>query len=622
MVTAHGNVAGLLSKHGYTELRKVGEGSFGKAILVQAADGSRLICKMVDVSKASRKEMQDAVKEGQLLAELKHPYIVRYRENFTENGWLCILMDYCEGGDLTKQIEETKKRRQTIAEEQVLKWFAQALMALKYIHDKHILHRDLKPSNFFLSKGGSMKMGDFGIAKVLACTIAVAKTQIGTPYYLSPELCQEKPYAWPSDIWSMGCILYEMCVLKVPFDAPNIAGLVQKIVRGPIPSIPNSYSGFVGQLCSQMLDRNPNSRPGSAEILDRPRIRSIVDQMIEEAQAANVTNVIGGSAPAAGPTSTPYERCAGTYKKGDLVEYYSASHKDWLPATVTNADESARIVIDLKPNTWIAKAEQAIKIRPRTKSVTDCPPARAASPMVRQSPSMQRSPSIGPADRGTPRGGGACPSPVAQRSPSVGPGPQPASRCASPMMNRSPSIGFGDRPSSSRPSEPAMHQRTPSVASVARPDAIAYRRGDLVEYYSMSHKDWLPAVVANLDSDGRIVIDLKPNTWLSKDEQAAKVRPRGRGASANRPASRGTPMVQRSPSVGALASGNHQARGMTPSRAPSPCRGSSRDRAESPFVRRDAGAGTPRMRPPGLPPGMPKASDSPLRQGGKCIAGI
>merc|ERR1719414_1123818 len=147
-------------------------------------------------------------------------------------------MDFCEGGDLTKQIEAAKRRRMPLSEDQVLRWYTQAILAIKYIHDRHVLHRDLKPSNFFLSKSGNVKMGDFGIAKVLACTAACAKTQIGTPYYLSPEVCQEKPYTWPSDIWAMGCILYECCALRVPFEAANISGLVQKICRGPTPTVP------------------------------------------------------------------------------------------------------------------------------------------------------------------------------------------------------------------------------------------------------------------------------------------------------------------------------------------------------------------------------------------------
>merc|ERR1719188_1932947 len=218
MVLPHRDIGGLLKRHSYTEIKKIGEGSFGRALLVQSDEGHKLVCKMVDVSQASTKETQDAVKEGRLLAAFKHPYVVRYRESFIDSGWLCILMDYCEGGDLTKQIEVARKARRNIPEEQILRWMTQALLALKYIHDKHVLHRDLKSGNFFLSKAGNLKMGDFGIAKVLNCTQAVARTQIGTPFYLSPEVCQEKPYAWASDIWAMGVILFELFALKLPFD--------------------------------------------------------------------------------------------------------------------------------------------------------------------------------------------------------------------------------------------------------------------------------------------------------------------------------------------------------------------------------------------------------------------
>ncbi|OLP85947.1 Serine/threonine-protein kinase Nek1 [Symbiodinium microadriaticum] len=283
MPLAHRDFSSVLTKHGFAEIKKIGEGSFGKALLVQTEDGTKLVCKAVDVSSASSKETQDAVKESRLLAALKHPYIVRYRHSFIENGWLCIFMDYCEGGDLSKVIESAKRRGQRLPEDQILRWITQALLALKYIHEKHVLHRDLKSGNFFISSSGNLKMGDFGIAKVLSSTLACARTQIGTPYYLSPEVCQEKPYTWPSDIWAMGCILYELCALKVPFDAPNISALVQRICRGPTPTLPTS-SDFLRQLCNaEMLQRNPGHRPSAEAILQRPPMQAMVKHMLEEA---------------------------------------------------------------------------------------------------------------------------------------------------------------------------------------------------------------------------------------------------------------------------------------------------------------------------------------------------
>mmetsp|Transcript_61653 Transcript_61653/g.133512 ORF Transcript_61653/g.133512 Transcript_61653/m.133512 type:complete len:598 (-) Transcript_61653:278-2071(-) len=595
MAMAHRDIATLLKKHGFAEIRKVGEGSFGKAILVQSQDGSRLICKMVDISRASPREMQDAVKEGKLLAQLRHPYIVRYCESFTESGWLCILMDYCEGGDLTKQIEEARRARRSISEEQIMKWFTQAILALKYIHDKHILHRDLKPSNFFLAQGKTMKMGDFGIAKVLSCTIAVARTQIGTPYYLSPEVCQEKPYTWPSDMWAMGCILYEMCALKVPFDAPNIPGLVQKITRGTVPSVPSTYSPFVRQLCGEMLNRNPDARPSTDDILQRPAINAVVKQSVEEESPKAAANPGGDdgslpAAPAAAPSPAPlegaYGETAGTYKRGDLVDYLSSAHKEWLPARVMNVDGDGRIIIDLKPNTWITAQEQATKVRPRQVKLPERAVGRAASPMVRRSPSVG---SVG----GRPSSRAA--SPMVGNSPSWD---RPASRANSPRaMQRNPSVGPYPRPNS-RGAPPSPRGFSPSRGCPSPlPGWGSYRKGDLVEFYSQSHKDWLPATILNVDSKGSIIIDLKPNTWITVDEQTAKVRRRARAGS--RCAS---PYVQRSPSNGAL-------RAMTPG-APSPGR--------APSPRGGAGGGTPRVRPPGIP----RVSDSPLRHGGRNIAGL
>jgi len=202
--------AKLLLKHGYSGVKKIGEGSFGVAVLVQDTDGSRSVCKSVKVGSASMEDLLTAKKEARLLANLAHPNIVRYRTSFLDLGWFCIVMDFCDGGSLEEKISRAAKGSKPLPEDQIIRWFTQAMLALEYLHVKGILHRDLKPSNLFLTKAGDLVVGDFGLSKVLDCTVACAKTLVGTPYYLSPEVIQDKPYFWPSDIWSMGCILYEM----------------------------------------------------------------------------------------------------------------------------------------------------------------------------------------------------------------------------------------------------------------------------------------------------------------------------------------------------------------------------------------------------------------------------
>merc|ERR1719265_3031552 len=237
---------------------------------------------MIDISRASKQERDDALKESQVLSRLRHPYIVRYRENFLEDGWLCIVMDYCEGGDLSARIKRAKETRKPFSEEQVLRWFTQAILALKYIHSIHILHRDLKSGNFFLSKSGNIKIGDFGIAKVLECTAACAQTQVGTPYYLCPEICKGRPYSWGSDIWAMGCILHELCALKVPFDGHDLKSLIQNITKAPTPQLPAKYSRPVQDVLNKLLSRNPAARPYADDILEIPVIRDVARKMHSE----------------------------------------------------------------------------------------------------------------------------------------------------------------------------------------------------------------------------------------------------------------------------------------------------------------------------------------------------
>eukprot|EP00916_Digyalum_oweni_P026006 GHVL01042809.1.p1 GENE.GHVL01042809.1~~GHVL01042809.1.p1 ORF type:complete len:427 (+),score=79.22 GHVL01042809.1:45-1325(+) len=267
----------------YTKVREVGSGTFGKAVLVKDPDGAKFIMKVIDISRMTEKEKKDADNEVMVLSAVKHPYIINYRESFKHKGrQLCIVMDYAEGGDLFTRIQKQKSTGTGFSEQQILRWFTQAALALKYLHDKHILHRDLKSQNFFLSGSGRLRLGDFGISKVLAATCAFAKTSIGTPYYLSPEICQDRPYSWSSDIWSLGCVLFEMAALKVPFDASNLRQLVDKIVKGPTPSIPSQYSSALRQLGQDLLNRDWRKRPSAADVLQREVVQLEIRRMLKE----------------------------------------------------------------------------------------------------------------------------------------------------------------------------------------------------------------------------------------------------------------------------------------------------------------------------------------------------
>ncbi|XP_066533295.1 serine/threonine-protein kinase Nek1 isoform X2 [Hoplias malabaricus] len=253
----------------YEKVKKIGEGSFGKAILVKSReDGHQYVIKEIGISRMSNKERQESRKEVAVLANMSHPNIVQYKESFEEGGCLYIVMDYCEGGDLFKKINNQKGV--LFSEEQILDWFVQICLALKHVHDRKILHRDIKSQNIFLTKDGTVQLGDFGIARVLNSTVELARTCIGTPYYLSPEICENKPYNNKSDIWALGCVLYEMCTLKHAFEAGNMKNLVLKIIRGSYPPVSAHYSQDLRSLLGLLFKRNPRERPSVCAILDKP----------------------------------------------------------------------------------------------------------------------------------------------------------------------------------------------------------------------------------------------------------------------------------------------------------------------------------------------------------------
>ena len=261
----------------YAILKVLGEGSFGKCYLVQAAsDNSKRVIKQVDLNPLKKSEHSEALREAKVLEQLDHPNIIRFREVYkTKKNKLCIVMDYADGGDLATKIKS--QRSSPFTEDFILNVFVQICLALKHVHDRKVIHRDLKPQNIFLMQSGNAKLGDFGIAKVLSKTMEQARTLVGTPYYLSPEVVEGQPYSFASDIWAIGAVLYEMCALRPPFMAESIHALAIKIIEGRYEPISSRYSSELSSLVTALLVREPANRPSIHQILRFPIVRKRIE---------------------------------------------------------------------------------------------------------------------------------------------------------------------------------------------------------------------------------------------------------------------------------------------------------------------------------------------------------
>ncbi|NXF09809.1 NEK3 kinase, partial [Smithornis capensis] len=258
----------------YKVLKVLGEGSFGRALLVHHRISDQKYAMKEIRLPMSSSAVENSRKEAVLLAKMKHPNIVAYKESFEADGHLYIVMEYCDDGDLMQKIKH--QRGNLFPEDTILHWFVQMCLAVKHIHDKRVLHRDIKSKNVFLTQNGKVKLGDFGSARLLAHPMSYVCTYVGTPYYVPPEIWESMPYNNKSDIWSLGCILYELCTLKHPFQANSWKHLILKICRGSYDPLPSHYSYELHYLIKQMFKRNPQNRPSASTILSRSCLTKLI----------------------------------------------------------------------------------------------------------------------------------------------------------------------------------------------------------------------------------------------------------------------------------------------------------------------------------------------------------
>ncbi|KAL8172143.1 hypothetical protein V2J09_023947 [Rumex salicifolius] len=279
----------------YEVIERIGRGVLGDAFLVlHTAEQQKYVMKKVSLAKHTEKFKRTAHQEMEQLSKLNNHYIVEYKDSWVDKDFcVSVVTKYCEGGNMAELIkkakgihfpEEVKKVTKSMITgaiityfylQKVCKWMAQLLLAVDYLHSNRIMHRDLKCSNIFLTKENDIRVGDYGLAKLVSPD-NLAPTVVGTPNHMCPELLADIPFGYKSDIWSLGCCFFEIAAHQPAFKAPDVAGLINKINRSLLSPFPIMYSPVMKQIIKTMLRKIPEHRPTAAELLRHPHLQPYV----------------------------------------------------------------------------------------------------------------------------------------------------------------------------------------------------------------------------------------------------------------------------------------------------------------------------------------------------------
>ncbi|XP_027590536.1 serine/threonine-protein kinase 36 isoform X5 [Pipra filicauda] len=268
----------------YHVLEMIGEGSFGRVYKGRRKHSAQVVAlKFIPKVGRSEKELKNLQREIEIMRGLHHPNIIQMLDSFETDKEVVVVTDYAEG-ELFQILEDDG----SLPEDQVQTIAAQLVSALYYLHSHRILHRDMKPQNILLGKDGVVKLCDFGFARAMSIHTMVLTSIKGTPLYMSPELVEERPYDHTADLWSVGCILYELFVGTPPFYTNSIFQLVSLIVKDPV-KWPTAMSPVFKSFLQGLLMKDPHQRLSWPELLSHPFIAGRVT-VIDDTEEHGISN--------------------------------------------------------------------------------------------------------------------------------------------------------------------------------------------------------------------------------------------------------------------------------------------------------------------------------------------
>ena len=251
------------------------------------------VCKTI-LREPSRHAERDVMDEINILSSCAHPCIVSFIECYEENGQLNLITEYVDVGDLATEIQKRRNQHRYFSETTAKFLFVQLVLAVEYLHRHNILHRDLKSANALISKHWFIKLCDFGFAKRCQGDVdggSASDAKLGTPYFMAPEVWQEKFYDEKADMWSLGVILYQLLTLSLPFCAPDVAYLQEVVGRGEYPDITRSaVSCEAKAVVAALLHVDPTQRPSARQLLMLPAIRPALDDFVAKFDKASATS--------------------------------------------------------------------------------------------------------------------------------------------------------------------------------------------------------------------------------------------------------------------------------------------------------------------------------------------